>query len=147
MCFHISDSHELTLKLIWKEPVFCNLEAKYGLINGQLIISAPKKKNHLFSIYKTPRTTQCCITWIFSFADRSREIVLIRQDGIFTGERKYAQTKCKYLNIAPKWSMHGGKQFGRSENAFQLSIILLLVFLQIVNQILFACLSALVPAS
>jgi hypothetical protein len=41
----------------------------------------------------------------------------------------------------------GGKQFAKSEIAFQLSIILLLVFLQIVNHILSLCLSAPVSAS
>lgn len=104
-------------------------------------------KNQPFSIYKAPGTIQCWVTWIFSFADHSRETVLIWQDGLFTGERKYAHTKCKYLNITPKWSMRGERQFSRSEIAFQLSIILLLVFLQIVNQLLFSCLSALAPAS
>lgn len=37
---------------------------------------------------------------MFSFADHSRETVLIWQNGIFTRERKYAQTKYKYLDIA-----------------------------------------------
>lgn len=131
-----------------KESHVYNLGTQNVLINSLTArLSHLLLNNQPFSISKTPGTIQCWVTWIFSFADRSRETVLIRQDGIFTGERKYAQTKCKYLNIAPKWSMHGGKQFGRSEIAFQLSIILLLVFLQIVNQILFTCLSALVPAS
>lgn len=85
----------------------------------------PKKQP--LPIYKASGIIQFLATRIFSFADHSRETVLIRQDGILTRERKYVQTKCKYLNIAPKGSTQGGKQFSRSEIAFQLSIILLLV--------------------
>lgn len=77
------------------------------------------------------------------FAGSSRETVLIWQDGIFTGEGKYAQMECKSRSLTPKWSTHGRKQFGRAEIAFQLSIIFPLLFLQIVNQILSLCLSAL----
>lgn len=106
--------------------VFAILEQKNVLIANQLITFTLLKNQSLKK--KVPGIIPNWVTWIFSFADHSRETVLIWQDRIFTGERKYAQTKCKYSNITPKWSMHGRKQFGRSEIAFQLSIILLLVF-------------------
>lgn len=81
--------------------------------------------------------------WILSFSRQWRRNRPNLAGWNIHRERKYVQTKRKYPSPAPNWSMHGEKQFGKAKIAFRLSIILLRRFLQIVNQILSLCLSAL----